>query len=1132
MRMRKIILAALMFCVLMCEITSVWILMTNSHNGLAPSLLHIVFGAYIFILATFSVLQNSPDWHSRSISHLSVLTLAATCVFVASLLIPNEVHLLSSVACVLYFLASAIALTTPSGPPLHYPMSNDLPSCEENVAGNANGSVASTWLFFFTTQVLALGSRPKFEISDLPVLKASMRATKTIPRCVGLQLGYNILHVNTPIILGVLSLSFIISFTYYAPPFFLQKLLEYLEVDTGRSDRSWGWVWVSGLFLAHFVLALVMAQLTFVSAVLTTRMRMQLNTPLFAKTLARKDVASSSSNDATGEGEPLEDSADYSKAGIIALMSSDVDQVGSLADGIYDIMDTPFEILILGAIWMLKFMAWERNFETRVLKIRDRELAYQKLSYTVEMLWTAMGDSVPIIFSLVSFWHFTVIREQVLTPSITFTALSIFIELQFSIKGIPKSIINLIQGYVSLRRIESYLNGAEVSVPPLKNQAKTVALQSATITWPQAPSGSRSVATTPHRNFMLLDLSLTFPPGELSLVCGKLGSGKSLLLLALLGEADILSGQVLCPRSPPDSLASVGKENPGPGQWIIDGLCAYVPQTAWLRNQSIKDNILFNLPYDHSRYQTTLQVCALVADLAILEDGDDSEIGERGVNLSGGQRARVSLARAVYSRASILLLDDVLSAVDAHTAHHIYHECLKGLFMAGRTVILVSHHVQLCVVGAAYVVALDNGRVQFQGHATAFRSSGIFSSLVQVVDLNTTTDVDAETHNTADLVANQIPVSQSVGEDTVDSGAKKTPPKFVEVEGRSVGNVGSAIWLTYMKAWGGYGYWTILVLILLGAACSPLLENGWLKIWSGLSNIQDMPRGPMFYISVYAALTLGGLGVKTLRWYILYSGSIQASRNLLHSILFANIRFHDTISRGRLLNRFGKDLEAIDKRMSTTIGHGVIAVISASITFIVIRAVGGLPFCLVAIVLGLIHYRYGKMYANASRDMRRLEDPTILSGTLRSTLYVFGEYTDAEIFDALRRVHLIPSPNDVDLPQDLITINANVFKDLDFKVSESGDKFSEKQLLCMARAILKHSKILVMDEATASVDYATDELINHTIRKAFTESTVLAIAHRLSSIISYDRVMLLDQGRIVEFERQVCRDIFVFGFTF
>ncbi|KAJ6499847.1 P-loop containing nucleoside triphosphate hydrolase protein [Mycena vulgaris] len=510
----------------------------------------------------------------------------------------------------------------------------------------------------------------------------------------------------------------------------------------------------------------------------------------------------------------------------------------------------------------------------------------------------------------------------------------------------------------------------------------------------------------------------------------------------------------------------------------------------------------------------------------------------------------------------------------------------------------------------------------------------------------------------------------------------------------------------------------------------------------------------MFYISVYAALTLGGLGVKTLRWYILYSGSIQASRvlfqNLLHSILFANIRFHDTISRGRLLNRFGKDLEAIDKRMSTTIGHGVIAVISASITFIVIRAVGGLPFCLVAIVLGLIHYRYGKMYANASRDMRRLasvsssplhsvywetvsgittlrafggstqflldmlklldvikhraptywtsamsqwlrfrsnaltstivgiagsmailfprvdasladftivfaatvtndfqnmagrystlaqdtvalerikeyseippevgerknltpppswpkggriqcqdlvvkytaqlppvlhgvsfeispgekigiiertgsgkstlalslfrfvpitegrilidgidimslgltdlrqnltiipQDPTILSGTLRSTLDVFGEYTDAEIFDALRRVHLIPSPNDVDLPQDLITINANVFKDLDFKVSESGDKFSEKQLLCMARAILKHSKILVMDEATASVDYATDELINHMIRKAFTESTVLTIAHRLSSIISYDRVMLLDQGRIVEFER-------------
>ncbi|KAF8955314.1 P-loop containing nucleoside triphosphate hydrolase protein [Flammula alnicola] len=147
------------------------------------------------------------------------------------------------------------------------------------------------------------------------------------------------------------------------------------------------------------------------------------------------------------------------------------------------------------------------------------------------------------------------------------------------------------------------------------------------------------------------------------------------------------------------------------------------------------------------------------------------------------------------------------------------------------------------------------------------------------------------------------------------------------------------------------------------------------------------------------------------------------------------------------------------------------------------------------------------------------QDPTILSGSLRSTLDVFDEYQDPELYEALRRVHLIPSE---DTPAEAAdTVNANVFRDLDSKVSEGGDNFStgEKQLLCMARAILKRSKVLVMDEATASVDYATDELIGKTIRQEFATNTILTIAHRLRTVIDYDRVMILEQGSIIEFDR-------------
>jgi len=211
---------------------------------------------------------------------------------------------------------------------------------------------------------------------------------------------------------------------------------------------------------------------------------------------------------------------------------------------------------------------------------------------------------------------------------------------------------SLAKSFVSLRRIEKYLNADEVKmVPPLDQQSKIMAFRSCTITWPQERSSASQVSSassTPQQKFRLVDLNLDFPRGGLTLVCGKLGSGKTLLLLALLGEAEELAGQVLFPRSPPDSLASFVSVIPSGEYWIVDGLCAYVPQSAWLRNASIKgfffrysppvaklttftENILFNLPYDEERYAKTLEVCALISDLEILEDGDESEIGERGV---------------------------------------------------------------------------------------------------------------------------------------------------------------------------------------------------------------------------------------------------------------------------------------------------------------------------------------------------------------------------------------------------------------------------------------------------------------------------------------------------------------------
>ena len=397
-----------------------------------------------------------------------------------------------------------------------------------------------------------------------------------------------------------------------------------------------------------------------------------------------------------------------------------------------------------------------------------------------------------------------------------------------------------------------------------------------------------------------------------------------------------------------------------------------------------------------------MEACALISDLKILEDGDEAEIGERGVNLSGGQKARgsffrwamfialfvdvpiVSLARAVYSRASILFLDDVLSAVDAHTADHLFNQCLRGELMEGRTVILVSHHVQLCAPGAKYIVALDNGRIQFQGDRETFYASGAIDGLVQSdggagqegegeVKIPDTEELAEATTAAPSETSSAISPSTVVVELKPE---KKAPRKLVEEEKRAVGRIDKSVWLSYIRAAGGPFYWILFISSLVLATLGPIAEKGWITRWAGAASRDEPPKSPMWYISIYA--TIAGVNVvfSTLRWFILYRGGINASntlyKRLLESILFAKIRFHDTVSRGRLLNRFGKDFEGIDSSLSDHFGRSVINGMSALASFASISFVGGWPFVVVTVLVGIFYLQVAKVYGQTSRDMRRL----------------------------------------------------------------------------------------------------------------------------------------------------------------
>ncbi|KIY53870.1 multidrug resistance-associated ABC transporter [Fistulina hepatica ATCC 64428] len=1428
-------------------------------------ILHVVFSVYVFLLSVRAVKQIAMPEHTQSMFHLASLTTLATFLLAIVAILPPPtapapaatsvpaLSVLGYLPLATNAVAAIMTLTMPLGPDLHYPpeaiyFAKTIAAAanidQVNVAGITVCSIWDTLLFSYTTKVVWLGNiATSLEIADLPILPASMRATvnytkmkRAIARARGMFTGSGwmligqLMRVNAPPLLLEIAIAVVCAVLYYIPAFFTRSLVAYLERDPERKDIRWGLVFCVGLFVSNASMYLLTGQLwSIATTIVQVRVKIQLNSVLFQKTLVRKDIAgsaaASSSADADRKKPAVEESVkkdeanegDFSsKAQIMTLMTVDVDRVSEFAWHLFALIDSPIEIIIgtwflysllgsscfvglattilflpvnhfagsvvvgaqdnlmksrdervalmneiLGGIRMIKFMAWERSFEKRVLKIREKELKYQRLNYLIEVLFNTIWNGSPIIVTLMSFWHFAIYRGQPLTPSVAFTSILVFNEMRFALNALPETFINMLQSLVSLKRIEKYLNGAEVkAVPALAQQEQTIALRSCTITWPQDRSGSSSapsLAGTPRHKFVLQDLSLQFPEGELSLICGKLGAGKTLLLLALMGEADVLTGQLVCPRSPPDVLASFAEGGaPKPADWVVKGVCAYVPQAAWLRNASIKENILFDLPYDEERYHKTLEVCALLSDLEILEDGDESEIGERGVNLSGGQKARVSLARAVYSRASVLLLDDVLSAVDAHTAYHLYHQCLQGDIMKGRTVLLVSHHVQLCTPGAAYIVALDNGRLLYSGARDGFQSSGVMGGLVQSVETAKEDEKEEKVIEEADVPLKTDSASSSAGSSATVAAtpakARKPPRKLVEDEKRAVGHISRDIWETYVTACGRFWYWILFAFILLLAALSPVAENGWLRYWSNSQLTGEQSGSPMYYIGVYALITVTGqIVIANVRWFVLYDGAIRAShvlhKRLLEAVLFAHIRFHDTVSRGRVLNRFGKDFEGIDSNLSDNFGRTIAYTLSSIVTFVTIIYVGGPVFLLAIVILGYFFYSVGKVYGQTSRDMRRLDsvtrsplysiygetiagvaiirsfgasskflrdmlryvdtnispyywmwgvnrwlsvrfnvlsaavvgvaglvalltpridasfagflitfassvthdllftvrrfvgleqslvalervkeyseipreppefieprppaawpysgtvqcenlviryapelppvlhhlnfnikpgekvgilgrtgsgkstlalsffrfveptegriivdgldiskigltdlrsrltiipqDPTILSGTLRSTLDVFDEYDDADIYEALRRVHLLPP---VDAPvEDPEEQNANVFRNLEGSVSEGGENFStgEKQLLCMARALLKHSKILVMDEATASVDYATDELIGKTIRQEFAGSTILTIAHRLRTVIDYDRVMLLDQGRIAEFD--------------
>jgi ABC-type multidrug transport system fused ATPase/permease subunit len=399
-----------------------------------------------------------------------------------------------------------------------------------------------------------------------------------------------------------------------------------------------------------------------------------------------------------------------------------------------------------------------------------------------------------------------------LQPSVAFTTISILSQIEVTLSFLPELTTIALDAWVSLKRIAEYLDTSEKV--PFTVPGKEVSFEQATMSWP---------AETPDiEAFKLHDITVTFPARELSVISGRTGSGKSLLLSAILGEAELISGSVTVPEAP--SVEERNDAAANKGNWILPNAVAYVPQIPWIENNSFRGNILSGLPFDEERYNRVIEACALKKDLEILIDGDTTEIGPKGINLSGGQCWRLTLARALYSRAGILIMDDIFSAVDAHVGRHIFENALTGDICSGRTRILVTHHVGLVRHMAKYEVQLGDGGVMYAGNVEDLSKIGA----LKTPEDDPTIAVEDVAEDTLDKIERQLSrVSRTLSKSStrpvledaqVESEAAKlkNAKKFVEEEERETGRVSFAIYAEYLKACGGWFFWSSLIGLFIG----------------------------------------------------------------------------------------------------------------------------------------------------------------------------------------------------------------------------------------------------------------------------------------------------------------------------
>ncbi|XP_055919617.1 multidrug resistance-associated protein 1-like isoform X7 [Eupeodes corollae] len=686
---------------------------------------------------------------------------------------------------------------------------------------------------------------------------------------------------------------------------------------------------------------------------------------------------------------------------------------------------------VLGGIKVLKLYAWEPSFEEQVLEIRDKEIETLKSAAYLNAGTSFLWSCAPFLVSLVTFSCYVLIDEKnYLTADKVFVGITLFEALKLPLSTLPMLMVDIVETQVSVKRINKFLNSEELDPDCVGHDSSLphpMLIQNGTFSWGD-------------ENAILKNINMEVKKNSLVAIVGTVGSGKSSIISAFLGEMDKLNGRV-------NTVGSV----------------AYVPQQAWIQNATLRDNILFGKEYDRKRYQKVIDACALRSDIQMLSAGDKTEIGEKGINLSGGQKQRISLARAVYSDSDLYLLDDPLSAVDSHVGKHIFEEVIgpTGL-LAKKTRVLVTHGITyLPKVDNIYV--LKDGEVSEDGtYSELLNKKGAFSEfLIQhLTESNAEEDeleeikeqlektVQSEElrgklervisrarsesiSETASIrsfgsdkgsirkrkVNRQDSVNSAVSKLSDKSSHAKDDGKLIEIEKSQTGGVDFAVYKHYIKSIGvTLAVSTILLNFLFQIFA--IGSNLWLTKWSTDQGAQTDTGLRNMYLGVYGAFGFGQALCNFGATITLSLATLNASRNILkhlfRCILQAPSDFFDTTPKGRILDRCSNDISVLDLVMPLNMKMFISTMYQVLATVVVICI--STPIFLVAIVpIALIYYFAQRFYVATSRQLMRLESVT------RSPIYShFSEtvtgVTTIRAYDVGQRF-VNESDNRVDLNQ-------------------------------------------------------------------------------------------------------------------